>query len=197
MKVLLTEDVDTLGYKGEIFEVSDGYGRNFLIPQGFAVPATPGQLKMAAKWRELASARRDQLRKEHQALAEKLAQCEVTFVAKAGDKGRLYGSITTADIAARIQEELGIELDRRKVSVAGKAIRQTGDHIALVRLDADYQANVEVHVLSEEEEANAKAEAEAEAIASEPVVAESEEDAPAEEAADDAVEAVVEAAAEA
>ncbi|MDJ0756523.1 MAG: 50S ribosomal protein L9 [Ardenticatenaceae bacterium] len=196
MKVLLTEDVDTLGYKGEIFEVSDGYGRNFLIPQGFAVPATPGQLKMAAKWRELASARRDQLRKEHQALAERLVEIEVSFVAKAGDKGRLYGSITTADIAAKIQEDLGIELDRRKVSVAGKAIRQTGDHLALVRLDADYQANVTVHVLSEEDAANA----EAEAVEAEVVEAESEEEAPAEEAADDAVEAVEavgEAAAEA
>lgn len=173
MKILLTKDVDTLGYKGEIFEVSDGYGRNYLIPQGFAVPATPGQLKMAENWRDQAAARRDQLRQENAALAERLRETDVSFVVKAGDKGRLYGSITTADIAGKIEEALGIELDRRKISVDGKAIRQTGEHTALVRLDANHQANVSVKVISEEE---LKAAAEKKDVVEEEIIDEDEYD---------------------
>lgn len=189
MKILLTEDVDTLGYKGEIFDVSDGYGRNYLIPQGLAVPATPGQLKMAEKWREQASVRREQMREEHAALVDRLREVEISFIAKAGDKGRLYGSITTADIAAKIEEALGLEIDRRKISVDGKAIRQTGEHSALIRLDADYQTNVAVKVMSEEDvkEARraAKAAEEAEAAEEEVEEVETEEAGEAEAELDD------------
>lgn len=165
MKILLTEDVDTLGYKGEIFTVSDGYGRNFLIPQGFAVPATPGQLKQAENWRDQAAARRDQLRKEYEALVGRLSDTQIEFKVKAGDKGRLYGSITTAEIAAKIEETLGIELDRRKITVPGKALREIGTHVALVRLDAEFVANVMISVLDEAALAAAAKKAKAEEIA--------------------------------
>ncbi len=162
MKILLTEDVDTLGYKGEIFEVADGYGRNYLIPKGFAVPATPGQLKQAEAWREQAAARREQLRQEYAALVDRLADTRITFMAKAGEKGRLYGSITTAEIAASLEEELGIEIDRRKITVEGKSLRETGTHAALVRFDAEFQATIMIEVIDESAPVKAVVEAEEE-----------------------------------
>lgn len=150
MKVLLKKDVDNLGYAGEIFDVSPGYGRNYLIPQGFAIPATPGALKQAKKWMEQAVMRRDQLRKEYEALIDKIKGSSVTFYAKAGDKGRLYGSVTTEQISEKIKEELGIDVDRKKISIEGKALRNLGSHNALVRLDSEFQTTIKINVLPEE-----------------------------------------------
>ncbi|MEM8857589.1 MAG: 50S ribosomal protein L9 [Chloroflexota bacterium] len=152
MKVLLKKDVDNLGYAGEIFDVSAGYGRNFLIPQGLAVPATPGTLKQATAWMEQAAARREQLRQEYAALVERLSGQSITFHARAGESGRLYGSVTTEQIAEKINEELGVEVDRKKVSVLGKALRTLGAHNATVRLDGEFSAQVRVNVLNEEGE---------------------------------------------
>ncbi|MEM9774484.1 MAG: 50S ribosomal protein L9 [Chloroflexota bacterium] len=152
MKVLLKKDVDNLGYAGEIFDVSAGYGRNFLIPQGLAVPATPGTLKQATAWMEQAAARREQLRQEYAALVERLSGQSITFHARAGESGRLYGSVTTEQIAEKISEELGIEVDRKKISVPGKALRTLGAHNAAVRLDGEFSAQVRVNVLNEEGE---------------------------------------------
>ena len=150
MKVLLKKDVDNLGYAGEIFDVSPGYGRNYLIPQGFAIPATPGALKQAKKWMEQAVMRRDQLRKEYEALIDKIKGSSVTFYAKAGDKGRLYGSVTTEQISEKIKEELGIDVERKKISIEGKALRNLGSHNALIRLDSEFQTTIKVNVLPEE-----------------------------------------------
>ena len=152
MKVLLKKDVDNLGYAGEIFDVSAGYGRNFLIPQGLAVPATPGTLKQATAWMEQAAARREQLRQEYAALVERLSGQSIIFHARAGESGRLYGSVTTEQIAEKISEELGIEVDRKKISVPGKALRTLGAHNATVRLDGEFSAQVRVNVLNEEGE---------------------------------------------
>ena len=158
MKVLLKKDVDTLGYAGEIFDVSAGFGRNFLMPQGLAVPATPGTLKQAKAWMEQAAARREQLRNEYAALVERLNGSSISFTALAGESGRLYGSVTTEQIAEKINEELGIEVVRKKISVPGKALRTLGAHNALVRLDGEFQANVRVNVLPEEVEGEEPAE---------------------------------------
>lgn len=158
MKVLLKKDVDTLGYAGEIFDVSAGFGRNFLMPQGLAVPATPGTLKQAKAWMEQAAARREQLRNEYAALVERLNGSSISFTALAGESGRLYGSVTTEQIAEKINEELGIEVARKKISVPGKALRTLGAHNALVRLDGEFQANVRVNVLPEEVEGEEPAE---------------------------------------
>ncbi len=149
MKVLLKKDVDNLGYAGEIFEVAAGYGRNYLIPQGLAIPATDGALRQAETWIAQAAARREQLRKEYAALTERLNGTVLTFLAASGEKGRLYGSITTSEIAEKLQSEMGLEIDRKKISVDGKAIRQLGNHPVTVRLDAEFQAIIRVAVLPE------------------------------------------------
>lgn len=148
MKVLLKEDVDNLGYAGEVHEVKSGFGRNFLIPQGLAVKATPGAMKQAQAWRSKAEARREQLRAEYSALADRIAAAKLTFVAKAGDTGKLYGSITTHQIADMLNEQLGVEIDRRKVGT--EALRQLGKHKVPVRLSAEFQPDVTVIIESED-----------------------------------------------
>ncbi|MFT5194500.1 MAG: large subunit ribosomal protein L9 [Cellvibrionaceae bacterium] len=169
MKVLLKKDVDSLGYAGEIFNVSAGFGRNFLIPKGFAVQATDGTLKQATAWMDQAAARREQLRQEYAALFERLNGSAITFDARSGDSGRLYGSVTTEQIVAKIAEELGVEIERKKVSVPGKALRTLGAHNATVRLDGEFQAIVRVNVVDEEARAAEKAAAAEDEVAEDEV----------------------------
>lgn len=159
MKVLLKQDVDTLGYAGEVHDVAPGYGRNYLIPQGMAVKATPGVLKAAETWRKKAEARREQMRREHEAMVERLSGTILTFTALAGEQGKLYGSITTQNIAEALQEELGVEIDRRKIDSPG--LRQIGEHQVPVVLSRDYRAMITVNIhpeMAEEEVEAAEAE---------------------------------------
>lgn len=152
MKVLLREDVDNLGYAGEVLKVADGYGRNFLIPRGMAVKASPGVLKQAESWRERAAVRLAELRREHEALALKINNTNLNFFARAGETGKLYGSVTTADITDQLNELLGTDVDRRLV--AGGPLRQLGEHRITVRLSRDYQPQiiVQIHPHNEVEE---------------------------------------------
>ena len=156
MKVLLKEDVDNLGYSGEVLQVADGYGRNYLIPRGLAVKASPSVLKQAHSWRERAAVRLTELRREHEALSLKINDTNLNFTARAGETGKLYGSITTADITEQLNEVLGTDVDRRLVT--GGPLRQLGEHRVTVRLSRDYQPQilVQIHphteVESEEEE---------------------------------------------
>jgi large subunit ribosomal protein L9 len=162
MKVLLQEDVDNLGYAGEVHDVADGYGRNYLLPRGLAVLATPGVLKQAAAWRERAAARRAEQRAIHEELTEKINGMHLVFRARAGETGRLYGSVTMMDVAERLNEELGTEIDRRKFD--GQPLRELGEHRVTIHLDRDFHPQIVVHVHpegAETEEADAEAEASA------------------------------------
>lgn len=165
MKVLLKQDVDNLGYAGEVHEVANGYGRNFLVPRGLAVMATPSVLKQAASWRARAEARRAELRAEYEVLTEKINQTHLVFHARAGEGGRLYGSITMMDIAERLQEELGAEIDRRKFD--SQPLRDLGEHRVTIHLDRDFHPQVQVFIHPEggvvqaEEDAEAAIEGEA------------------------------------
>jgi len=144
MKVLLKEDVDNLGYAGEVMNVADGYGRNYLIPKGIAVKATPGVLKQAHSWLDRAAVRMAEVQKEHEALAARIVETTLEFEARAGETGKLYGSVTTADIVDKLNESLGTEIDRRKV--VSDPLRQLGDHYVTIRLSRDYNPQVTVSV---------------------------------------------------
>lgn len=146
MKVLLVQDVDHLGKAGELKDVTGGYGRNFLIPKGYAVLATRGQIKQAEERLAAQRKRADAARKDAEALAARLNGATLTFTAKVGEQDRLYGSVTSADIAERIHEQLKIEVDRRKIEL-DEPIKRTGSFPVSIRLVAGVEpvVNVVVH----------------------------------------------------
>ncbi|MBP9676484.1 MAG: 50S ribosomal protein L9 [Anaerolineaceae bacterium] len=144
MKVLLVKDVYKLGQAGDVKKVANGYGRNFLIPQGLAVLATPGALKSVEKLREKAAVERAKLNQEMGGLADLLANLELQFFTKAGESGKLYGSITNQMIIDEINNKLGLTLNRHQVEL--EPIRALGEHLATVRLTADLNPKVKVYV---------------------------------------------------
>ena len=145
MKVLLIQDIDNLGMAGEVKEVANGYGQNYLIPKGLAVLATPGAMKKADLHRRRAVERRQRLADEMAVLGEAVRQATLVFQAKAGEKGRLYGSVTTADIADKLAEAIGREIDRRKLAIESP-IKALGTHKVELRLSADVVAEFDVVV---------------------------------------------------
>lgn len=133
MKIVMRKDVDKVGNAGSVQTVSDGYARNYLIPQGLAVVATVGELKVVAendKVRERKVARQE---RDLQSLADSIQGKRLEFEARSGDEGRLYGSITSADIAEKLGALIGQEVDRRKI-VLDQPIRTTGEHAVSVHL---------------------------------------------------------------
>jgi large subunit ribosomal protein L9 len=142
MKVLLKQDVQNIGFAGEVHSVADGYGRNFLLPQGLAVVASAGMMKQAEVWRKKAEAKREEMRAEYEALAKRIEDVTLTFTARAGETGKLYGSITTTQSADDLNELLGTDIDRRKVGI--EPLRQLGEHQVVVRLIGDFQPEVTV-----------------------------------------------------
>jgi large subunit ribosomal protein L9 len=149
MKVLLLEDVYKLGRAGDVKKVADGYGRNFLIPQGLAVLATPGALKQVEHIRTRATASRTVLNQEMSGVAERLAKLTLAFPARAGETGKLYGSITAQMIAEAIEKKAGVTIDRRQVDA--QPIRSLGEQKVHVRLTVDLVPEVRVVVHREGE----------------------------------------------
>jgi large subunit ribosomal protein L9 len=135
MKVLLIKDVYKLGRAGDVKKVADGFGRNYLLPQRLAVLASPGALKQAEYIRKTASAQRDRLNQELSEVAQQLEGLKLTFPAKAGETGKLYGSITTAMIAEAIEKSTGDKIDRRQID--SQPVKTLGVHTAHVRLTVD------------------------------------------------------------
>lgn len=172
MKVLLIEDVDNLGYAGDVKDVANGYGRNYLLPQNLAVLATPGALKQAETIRKAAEKQRAQEMADAQAMANQLEGLELVFERRAGETEKLYGSVTSNDIAEAIQEKTGIEVDKRKVNLP-EPIRNLGQEEVTIKLMIDVSTTVKVSVvplggvlergqLTEEEAAELEAEFEGE-----------------------------------
>ncbi len=154
MKVVLRQDVEKLGESGSVQEVAAGFARNYLIPKGFAVVATAGELKTVAenaRVREMKIARQE---RELQALADKISGQRLSFTARAGDQGRLYGSITASDVAEKLSAAIGQEVDRRRV-VLEDPIRSLGEHTVTVHLVGRLRPQVTVVVAAEHVEAEA------------------------------------------
>lgn len=164
MKVLLLKDVYKLGRAGDVKRVADGYGRNFLLPQSLAVLATPGALKQVETIRSSANVRRAELNNEMGGLAAKLTGLVIAFASKAGETGKLYGSVTNHMVAEAIGKKVGVEIDRRQVEI--EPIRTLGEHKALVRLTVDLVPEIRIIVHREGETPNLPA-AEAEAVVEE------------------------------
>jgi large subunit ribosomal protein L9 len=141
MKVVLRDDVADLGVKGDLVDVADGYARNYLVPRGLALRATKGVVKQAEAMRRNREARDIREREGAQALAARLAGTSIEIPARAGEGGKLFGSVTAADIAEAIGQRLGIEIDRRLVDLA-EPIKEIGEHTVVLRLHAQVSPEV-------------------------------------------------------
>jgi large subunit ribosomal protein L9 len=150
VKVILSNDVDTLGHKGDVVTVADGYARNYLVPKGLAMVATKGTLRQAEQMRR---AREERERKRKEAAAAKvavLASEPVYISARAGEGGKLYGSVTRSDVARAVEEQLEEVIDRHDVRLE-EPIRELGIHQVEVHLHEDVNALVTVEVIAHEE----------------------------------------------
>jgi large subunit ribosomal protein L9 len=182
MKIILTEDVPKLGSAGTVQDVAPGYARNYLIPRGMATIATKGSIKQVEE-RQAAEARRiAKQEQELQGLADRIQGLRVQIEARVGEQGRLFGSVTAADVAEKLGEQLGEEIDRRKVDL-DEPIRTVGEHPVTIRLVGRLTPTVTVvvwdpenpHVTAEAEAAEESAEPEAAGDAVEDVAAEEDE----------------------
>lgn len=152
MKIILSADVETLGTKGDVVDVAPGYARNFLVPRGFAIPASRGALKQSELMRK---ARLEREEKAKQLAASKVAHLgssPVYISARAGEGGRLFGSVTNSDVARAILDQLEEDIDRRDVRLEDP-IRSLGTHQVEVKLHEEVNALVTVEVVAHEEEA--------------------------------------------
>lgn len=149
MKVLLLKDVYNLGRAGDVKNVADGYGRNYLLPQGLAVMATEGAVKQAERIRKAAAAERARLNEELSSVAQVLEGLEMAFAVKAGETGKLYGSVTTQMIAERIEAETGALVEKRHID--SQPLRALGVHQVAVRLTMDLVPEITVLVHREGE----------------------------------------------
>lgn len=147
MKVILREDVEKLGKAGDVVKVADGYGRNFLIPRKLAVPADVRNVKALEHDRRVIETRAKKARKGAEAVAERLAAVSVTLQAKTGEEGRLFGAVTSRDIAEALGRE-GVAVDRRTIQLPDP-IKQVGDYKVKVRVAADIVPEISVRVVPE------------------------------------------------
>ncbi len=150
MKVILTQDVPDLGLAGEVHSVAGGYARNYLMPRGLAILATKGALKQAEEIRQAGIRRRARERANAEAQAEMIRQQRLLFEARAGENDRLYGSVTSADIAEKLAEATGFEVDRRKIHL-DQPIRELGLYTLEIRLMPEVSAEFQVAVVREGE----------------------------------------------
>jgi large subunit ribosomal protein L9 len=146
VKLILRSDVDGLGKRGDIVEVADGYGRNYLLPRGLAFVATAGAVDQAAKMRRARDLRDAHDRESAQTVATTLVPKVITVPAKAGSEGRLFGSVTTADVVEAVREQTGIELDRKQLDT--EPIRTLGQHVVTARLHADVAFPITIDVVT-------------------------------------------------
>jgi len=149
MKVLLLKDVYNLGRAGEVKKVADGYARNFLLPQKLAIKASAGAMNHVEKIKNAAAKERELLNAELGELAGQIEGLELTFTAKVGETGKLYGSITQQMIVDVINEKIGSSVDRHQVE--SQPLREVGEHWVRIRLTFDLLPKVKVVVVSEEE----------------------------------------------
>ncbi len=148
MKVVLLADVKNLGKKGDVVEVAQGYARNYLLPRGLATEATEGMMKQLAQRQATAVRKRQQEEERAKALAARLNGLTVKVYGKAGEGGKLFGSINNKDIAEALQKEYGIEIDKRKI-ILKEPIKQLGTYPLQVRLYPLVEAQLKVSVLAE------------------------------------------------
>jgi large subunit ribosomal protein L9 len=148
VKIVMRADVDNVGKKGDILDVADGFARNYLIPKGHAFRATKGVEKQAASMRRSRDVQDAKEREAGEAVARVLVPTVVRIPARAGSEGRLFGSVTTADLVEAVKAQTGVDLDRRRVHLV-EPIKSLGTHEVPVKLHSDVEFRITVEVLPE------------------------------------------------
>jgi len=148
MQVILREDIDNLGKIGDLVKVADGYARNYLVPKKKAIEATPKNLGAMEHAKKMVSDRLRKLKKEVAADADRIKALAVTIKAKVGEEGKLFGSVTSMDIAEAVKAQ-GVSIDKRKI-ILEEPIKRLGDYTISVKLPADVSAEFKVSVVAEE-----------------------------------------------
>jgi large subunit ribosomal protein L9 len=147
MKLILTQDVRSLGHKDDVVSVRPGYGRNFLIPQGMAKMATESAMKMLAEDIKQRAFKQDKIRKDADALSTKLEGVKVSLKAKTGTSGKIFGAVTTLQVANALKD-LGFEVDRRKI-VFSEEPKMLGDYKATISLHKEVSKEIDIEVVAE------------------------------------------------
>ncbi|HUI44955.1 MAG TPA: 50S ribosomal protein L9 [Nitrospirota bacterium] len=148
MQVILREDIDKLGKIGDLVKVADGYARNYLVPNKKAIEATPKNLHAMDHAKKMVSDRLRKLKKEAAADADMIKALSITIKAKSGEEGKLFGSVTSMDIAEAIKAQ-GVSIDKRKI-ILDEPIKRLGDYTISVKLHADVTADFKLSVIAEE-----------------------------------------------
>jgi len=147
MRIVLRSDVEHVGLKGDLVDVADGYARNYLVPRGLAIKATPGIITQAEAMRRNRAAKLARDRQGAEELAQRLSTLTLEVRVRAGEGGRLFGSVTTSDLADAALSQLGIELDRRRIEL-DEPIKSVGPVEVAVKLHTDVSATLRVDVVA-------------------------------------------------
>ena len=148
MKVILIQDVKKLGKKGDILEVAEGYARNFLLPQKLATAATNSNLNQIKQQKTAEADRTKRLLEEARLFAAQIAKITVKVTAKAGEGGRLFGAVTTKDIADAMKQQHNLEIDRRKIEI-NDPIKNLGPHVACIKLHPEVSVELQLNITGE------------------------------------------------
>ncbi|MEE0889673.1 MAG: 50S ribosomal protein L9 [Bacteroidales bacterium] len=150
MEIILKQDVNKLGYKDEIVKVRDGYANNYLIPQGYAMVATPSNKKILAENLKQRAFKEAKIKQDAEAFAETLNKVEgLKIAAKASESGKIFGSVNSIQIADAIKAQFDIDVDRKKISIVGDAIKEIGTHKIIVSVYKEIKSEITFEVYAE------------------------------------------------
>ncbi len=148
MEIILKEDIAKLGHKNDIIRVKDGYARNYLIPKGYAIPATPSARKMHEENMRQRAHKEEKIKNEALDLAKKMEDLSLTIGAKTSSTGKIFGSVNTIQIAEALAEK-GFDIDRKKISIKGDAVKEVGKYVATIHLHREVSVEINFEVVSE------------------------------------------------
>ena len=148
MEIILTQDVQNLGYKNDIVTVKDGYSRNFLIPKGFAINATASARKTLAENLKQRAHKEEKIKEEAEKIAESLKDVNLNIGAKASTKGKIFGSVNTIQLSEALKEK-GFDIDRKLISIKEELIKEIGKYTATIRLHKEVQVEVPFEIVAE------------------------------------------------
>jgi len=148
MEVILLQDVSKLGQKDDLVQVKDGYGRNYLIPRGYAVAATPSAKKMHAENLKQRAHKEEKIRTEAQEIATRMADLKIVVGAKTSSSGKIFGSVNTIQIAEALREK-GFEIDRKNISLPEDQIKEVGKYKAVIRLHREVKVDIDFEIVAE------------------------------------------------